>query len=147
MNHLLVISFALIFPLVGVLPASEQTSRRQRNRSPSIESFISSSTAVLICPFVKAINRPEVDLFVNATDPDGDSLVYEYSAAEGSISGKGKLVVWNLDRLPYGPHEVRVTVTDGKGGKAEAVLKVITMVHTSCDKPPPACPVVRIGNP
>ena len=146
MNHLLVISFALIFPLVGVSPGSEQTSRRQRNRPPSIESFTSSSTSVLICPF-SALYRPEVDLFVDAKDPEGDSLDYKYSVVEGTISGKGKLVVWKLDRLPHGPHEVRVTVTDGKGGKAEAVLKVLTLEHPSCDPPPPPCPVVKIGNP
>lgn len=84
---------------------------------------------------------------MNAKDPDGDALHYEYSVVEGTISGKGKLVVWNLDRLPRGPHEVRVTVIDGKGGKAEAVLKVTTVDASACDPPPPPCPVVKIGNP
>ena len=66
-------------------------------------------------------------LFVNATDPDGDALQYEYSTTEGSISGKGTSVIWNLKDVPRGPHEVRVTVSDGKGGKVEAALTVSTV--------------------
>jgi hypothetical protein len=141
------ILFALIFLLVGVLLASQQKTRQKTNRPPSIESFTSSLRVVPICPFSSLVPKPEVELFVNATDPDNDTLFYEYSANEGSISGKGRLVVWNLDRLSRGLHEVRVTVTDGKGGKVDAALIVITADHTACDPPPPPCPVVKVSIP
>src|SRR6185295_9062189 len=111
------INLALIIPFVGLILA------QQPNRTPSIDSFTPSSTAILICPFLPPTSLsddPEVALIVNATDPDGDSLDYEYSTTEGTISGKGRSVVWDLGGLPYGPHKVRVTVTDGKGGKVEA---------------------------
>ena len=145
MNHLLVISFALVFPLVGAPARSKQNSRPQSNRPPSIESFTSSSRVVEICPFSRLLTKPEVELFVNATDPDGDSLSYEYSAKEGTISGKGRLVLWNVDNLPRGPHEVRVTVTDGKGGKVDASLLVITADAGVCDRPPPPCPELKVS--
>ena len=83
--RLLAISFALVYPLVGLLPASAQKARRQSNRPPSIESFVSSSRVIQICPFLpnnSVLGPPEVTLFVNATDPDGDSLDYEYSITE-----------------------------------------------------------------
>ena len=147
MYRLLAISFALVFPLVGWLPASEQKARRQTNRPPSIESFSSSSKRIEICPFYpnSAVSGPpEVQLLVTATDPDGDSLEYNYSMTEGTISGKGKSVVWNLRDLPRGPHEIRVTVTDGKGGKADAVLTVTTVDSGTCDPPPPPCPVIKV---
>lgn len=146
MYRLLAISFALVFPLVGLLPASEQKVR-QPNRPPSIESFSSSSKRIEICPFhpnSAVSGPPEVRLLVTATDPDGDSLEYNYSMTEGTISGKGKSVVWNLRDLPRGPHEVRVTVTDGKGGKADAVLTVATVDSGTCDPPPPPCPVIKV---
>ena len=148
MNRLLVISFTLICLLVAVISASEQKPRRQRNRPPSIVWFTSSLTTLQICPFLPAsavIGKPEVNLVVNATDPDGDSLHYEYSTTEGVISGKGNSVVWDLRDLPRGPHEVRVSVTDGKGGKANAALTVTTVDASICDPPPPPCPVIKVS--
>lgn len=148
MKRLLVISLALVFSLVAVLSASEQKPRRQRNRPPSIESFTSSATTLRVCPFHPELyDKPEVDLLVNATDPDGDALQYEYSMTEGAILGKGKLVSWDLNDALRGPHEVRVTVTDSKGGKAEAVLTVTTVDGGSCDPPPPPCPIVKVACP
>jgi hypothetical protein len=104
----------------------------------------------MICPFLPtaaSFDNPEVNLAVNATDPEGDALQYEYSTTEGSISGKGKSVIWNLNKVRRGPHEIRVTVTDGKGGKAEAALTVTTADSDGCDPPPPPCPIVRVSCP
>ena len=150
MKRLLVISFALVFPFGPAILPSQQTARRQTNRPPSIDSFTSSLRTIQICPFLptSALNdKPEVSLVVNATDPDGDSLHYEYSITEGTISGKGRSVVWDLHRLPRGPHEVRVTVTDGKGGKASSALIVTTVDSGACDPPPPPCPVIKVSCP
>lgn len=145
MNRLLVISFALVLPFFAVRPASDQKPQRQRNRPPSIESFTSSMRTIEICPFLRFVVLPEVELLVNATDPDGDTLHYEYSITEGTISGKGSSVRWNLDGLPRGPHEVRVIVTDGKGGKVEAAVIVTTVDSGTCDPPPPPCPVIKVS--
>ena len=146
MYLLLVISLDLVFSL---LPAPEQNARRQRNRPPSLESLTSSSRRVEICPFFRTltVGPPVVDLLVNATGPDGDPLAYEYSVTEGKISGKGRLVVWGLENLPRGPHEARVTVTDGKGGKVDATLTVTTVDAGACDPPRPPCPVVKVSIP
>ena len=147
MNYLLAISIAGAFLLVGLIPASEQKPRRQRNRPPSIDHFISSLIRLEICPFLPTSvvsGQPQVNLVVNATDPDGDTLHYEYSVTEGTISGKGNSVIWNLRDLPRGAHEVRVTVTDGKGGKVQAALTVTTVDAVICDRPPPPCPVIKV---
>lgn len=84
---------------------------------------------------------------MNAVDPDGDVLNYEYSTTEGTISGKSRLVVWDLDNVKRGPHEVRVIVTDGRGGKVEAALRVITVDSSTCDPPPPPCPEIKVSCP
>jgi hypothetical protein len=148
-KRLLVISFALVLPVAGA--ASQQKARQQPNRPPSIKSFSSSLTRIQICPFFPnggvGSHKPEVQLLVNASDPDGDSLNYRYSIREGTISGEGTLVLWDLKGLPRGPHEVRVTVTDAKGGEANAVLIVTTLDASICDPPPPPCPVIKVSCP
>lgn len=148
MNRPLVFSFVLVFPFLAVSADSEQKSRRRDNRPPSIESFTSSLTTFQICPFfpTAAVNdKPEVTLVVSATDPDGDSLNYQYSTTEGTISGKGRSVVWNLGGLTRGPHEVHVTVLDGRGGKATSSLIVTTADSDGCDPPPPPCPMIKVS--
>jgi len=105
---------------------------------------------IQVCPFVpnSAVSgKPDVDLIVTATDPDGDVLHYEYSTSDGKISGQGKLVVSDLNKVLRGKHAVRVTVTDGKGGKAEAALTVTTVDSGTCDPPPPPCPVIKVSCP
>lgn len=145
MKRLLAISLALVFPL---LTTAEQKPRRQRNRPPTIDSFTSSSSTLRVCPFrPELFDKPEVDLVVNATDPDGDTLQYEYSTTGGSILGEGKLVIWDLSNALQRKHEVRVTVTDGRGGKVEAALTVNMVDGSSCDPPPPPCPIVKVSCP
>ena len=56
-------------------------------------------------------------------------------------------MVWDLKDVMYGQHEVRVTVTDGKGGEVEAALTVMTVLSGSCDAPPPPCPVIKLSCP
>jgi len=149
-KRLTLISLAMVFPLLTVLPAPEQKPRRQRNRPPAIDSFTSSLQQIRICPFLPTtavVDKPEVDLLVEATDPDGDSLHFEYSTPDGTISGKGSSVVWDLKNVLRGPHEVRVTVTDGRAGKAEATLTVTTVDASACDPPPPPCPTVKVSCP
>lgn len=147
-HRLLLLFFALVFPVIAVLPAPDQKPQRQRNRPPSIVWFVSSVTTIQICPFIPespVLGKPEVQLAVNATDPDGDTLHYKYSTTEGTISGKGNSVLWNLRGLPRGPHQVRVIVTDGKGGKVDAALTVTTVDAAVCDGPPPPCPVIKVS--
>jgi len=84
MNRLFMISVALVFSFVGLILA------QQPNRPLSIDSFTPSLTVIRICPFVPPSSLSddlEVTLIVNATDPDGDSLDYEYSTTEATTKG------------------------------------------------------------
>lgn len=149
MNRPLII-LALVISFLRLITSSSQTVQRPANRPPLIDSFTSSLTAIVLCPFFPTAavsKKPEVTLVVDATDPDGDSLSYKYSSKEGKISGKGRSVVWDLHGLPRGPHEVRVTVTDGKGGKVDAALTVITADSGTCDPPIPPCPLITVSCP
>jgi hypothetical protein len=143
-NRLLLLASALLVPFLAVSTNSEQKRRQHGNRPPLIESFTSSSRIIRVCPFFPLFDKPEVTLLVKATDADGDSLHYEYSSTEGTISGEGTSVVWNLDGAPRGPHEIHVTVSDRKGGNATASLTVTTVDAGTCDPPPSPCPVLIV---
>jgi hypothetical protein len=144
MNRSLAFAFIFVSPFFGILPASQQRPRQLPNHPPTIESFISSSRSIEICPFL-SYGKPEVTLFVRATDPDNDQLLYDYSTSEGIISGEGKSVVWNLEGVPRGPHQIQVTVTDAAGVTAKASLTVTTVDAGVCDRPAPPCPVIKMS--
>ncbi len=58
-------------------------------------------------------------LTVEATDPDGDTLHYNWRVTAGAIDNRdARSTVWTLPAGP-GLHFAYVTVTDGKGGVAE----------------------------
>jgi hypothetical protein len=68
-----------------------------------------------------------------ASDPDGDSLGYEWSAPAGTFNGSGARVVWTA---PGQPMDVALTcrVSDGRGGLTTDSLRVrvrdLSVVHT-----------------
>jgi hypothetical protein len=58
-----------------------------------------------------------------ATDPDGDSIDYGWSASEGDISGVGNVVTWVAPEKG-GDFDVTVIVSDGKGGETTGNLRI-----------------------
>ncbi|MYH50145.1 MAG: tandem-95 repeat protein [Gammaproteobacteria bacterium] len=67
----------------------------------------------------------EVRLRADASDPDGDAIVYDWSAGQGTFTGAtdGPVARWTApDRL--GRVVIRVAVRDGRGGTAAAEVAV-----------------------
>jgi hypothetical protein len=58
-----------------------------------------------------------LQLTCTASDPDGDELIYNWSASGGEINGEGNTVIWTAPNSE-GSYNVTVTVTDGRGGEA-----------------------------
>ncbi len=69
-----------------------------------------------------------------ASDPDGDSLNYDWSTTGGSLSGTGKAVTWTAPNVA-GTYSISVTVDDGRGGTANKSY-TITVVAKVANKPP-----------
>lgn len=67
----------------------------------------------------------------NATDPDGDVLIYQWTATGGDISGTGEIVNWTAPQ-EFGAYNVTVVVDDGRGGEATR-----TIVLTASNGPVP----------
>ena len=63
-----------------------------------------------------------------ASDPDGDSLTYTWSATAGTFSGTGPITTWMAPDIP-GTYAITVKVTDGRGGEATMQLTVDVLVN------------------
>lgn len=92
----------------------------QQNNPPIVTLSITSQTA------------SRIEFFAQASDPDGDELMYEwYLNGEKTSSSKPK-VFWNDP--PKGSHTLRVVVSDGKGGSAEDTVSFT--VNNQQNSPP-----------
>jgi len=58
-----------------------------------------------------------------ASDPDGDELSYQWSAARGNISGQGSSVSWTTPNS-CGSYVITVTVADSRGGEVNEELEI-----------------------
>lgn len=87
------------------------------NRAPILNSKLSSLNVYLPCDNEELSNGRNflIDVFANATDPDGDTLLYTYNVQAGKIIGEGKQVQWDLSDVPEGKYKITFIVDDGKG--------------------------------
>ena len=58
-----------------------------------------------------------------ASDPDGDTLSYQWVAARGNTSGQGSVVTWTAPNT-CGEYVIKVTVADSRDSKASKELKI-----------------------
>jgi len=56
-----------------------------------------------------------VQLTANATDPDGDTLLYTWTTTGGRVTGDGPNVTWDLSGVQPGTYTANVEVDDGCG--------------------------------
>ncbi len=90
-----------------------------------------------------------VQLAANATDPDGDTLLYTWSTTGGRITGDGANVTWDLSGVQPGTYTASVEVDDGCGCIAFSSTTV-TVERCTCEvvpTPTPAPPVVETPTP
>ena len=63
-----------------------------------------------------------------ASDADGDSLTYTWSATGGTCSGTGPITTWTAPD-ETGTYVITVEVTDGRGGEAARQLPINVLVN------------------
>ncbi|HEX8423234.1 MAG TPA: PKD domain-containing protein, partial [Pyrinomonadaceae bacterium] len=84
-----------------------------------------------------------VQLAANATDPDGDTLLYTWSTTGGRITGDGANVTWDLSGVQPGTYTASVEVDDGCGCIAFSSTTV-TVERCECEAIPTPMPTPRI---
>ncbi|HKC65572.1 MAG TPA: hypothetical protein VKB86_18160 [Pyrinomonadaceae bacterium] len=123
------------------------------NQPPVVNLSASKGTITLPCPpgTTAAANctvgdNPVVQLAANASDPDGDTLLYTYSTTGGRITGDGANVSWDLTGVTPGTYTATVEVDDGCGCVAFSSTTVtVASPPANCCAPP--CPTVSISCP
>lgn len=120
------------------------------NQPPTVTLASSSATVNPPCPpgliprgtYAPSANQ-QVQLSANATDPDGDTLLYTYSTTGGRVTGEGPNVTWDLAGVTAGTYTATVEVDDGCGCVA---FSSTTVTVASPDCVPP-CPTVNVDCP
>lgn len=96
------------------------------------------------------VEKPQVptlaqtQLTCNATDPDTDTLTYQWSADAGTITGQGASVTWTAPDTA-GNYAVHVTASDGKGGMATQSTTIAVIYKPN--QPPVITSLTKDGNP
>ncbi len=119
------------------------------NQPPTVTLSASSATVTLPCPEGGSgascnVGSQTVQLSANATDPDGDTLLYTYTVTGGRITGDGPNTSWDLTGVTPGTYTASVEVDDGCGCVAFSSTTVTVGVCTDCPKP---CPTVSVSCP
>jgi len=65
-----------------------------------------------------------VTISATASDPDGDSVMYAWSATGGNVEGSGSQVRWNSTGAAEGTYSITARVTDHRGGAASCAVNV-----------------------
>lgn len=88
-----------------------------------------------------------VQLTANATDPDGDTLLYAWTTTGGRITGDGPNVTWDLSGVTPGTYTANVEVDDGCGCIAYASTTVVVDNCNCVPTPVPPTPMPEVPTP
>ncbi len=119
------------------------------NQAPTVSLSAAESMITLPCdpPYITQCEIPSdqmVALTANASDPDGDTLLYTYTTTGGRITGEGTGVTWDLSGAQPGTYTATVEVDDGCGCVSFASTTVTIEKCTRCIPP---CPTLRVDCP
>lgn len=126
--------------IIGI-PLRQKPTEMPPNKPPELDSKLSTSIVYLPCDDGKNCpneEKPLIDVFAEAIDPDGDSLLYTYDVTGGKIIGSGKDVQWDLSDIQPGKYQIRIEVDDGHGAIVEET-KEIEVVKCKCGQTEAVC--------
>ena len=109
--------FGLLLILLNscVQPLSPEGSTGNNN-PPEINSFISERVVIRV--------GQTSELSVEASDPDGDQLTYEWFVLLGDIIGNGPNVLYSAAYCCAGVNKITVTVKDSRGASVSKSVDI-----------------------
>jgi hypothetical protein len=124
------------------------------NQPPTVSLSASNASITVPCPegshsssnSCPASPSMSVGLTANATDPDGDTLLYTYTVSGGRVTGEGANVSWDLSGVGPGKYTATVEVDDGCGCISFSSTEVTIASCSDC-VPNFACPTISASCP
>ena len=144
-----------VVALASLAAAAAQT-HESGNRPPTVK--LNASANVVTWAVTSEDGKPvpacpasnsRLRLLADASDPDGDRLLYTYLTIGGILSGDGGNTTLDLTGVAPGVYKVTVTVDDSRGGTASDTTSVEVSV-CGCGLPAPTavpCPTVAVSCP
>jgi hypothetical protein len=138
--------------LKSLFKGRPKSGKDQPNQPPVVTLAVSSTSIRLPCPPNTSSQtctpspNQQVQLTANATDPDGDTLLYSYNVSGGRITGEGPNVTWDLTGVQPGTYTANVEVDDRQGRPA-AVSAAVTVSECAACAGRVFCPTVGVSCP
>ena len=139
------IAAAIVLALaLFALPAGAQKPTAAVASAPLKLSLTSSATTISECSDAAG---SQVRLTAAAVSPNGNPIKYKWTTSDGTISGEGPQVTWNVAGLKPGYHKASLDIISaGSDGECQAFSSVTVLV-TPCAPVRAACPAVEITCP
>jgi len=77
----------------------------------------------------------DLNILCKASDPNGDTLLFTWTANAGGLDGSGDQIIWSAPSQE-GIYQIQVQVDDGRGEKASALVDIL--VRDFADGPVPS---------
>lgn len=123
------------------------------NKPANVDSLdLGDSDVVLGCPpgYTPGSGCAEsnsVSVRTRATDPENDTLIYNYTVSGGRIVGQGANVSWDLSGARAGTYTITAGVDDGCGVCGKTQTKTITVRECTDCKKVCECPTLSVTGP
>lgn len=124
------------------------------NLPPNVDSLtLGESTVYLPCPAGtrstsgNCSDEMSVTAATSATDPENDTLTYEYTVSGGRIVGQGANVSWDLSGARAGTYTITAGANDGCGICGQTKTQTITVAECTDCVADCECPDIRVVEP
>ncbi len=130
-----------------VEPVPEPTSFNHPANVDSLE--LDRTELVLPCVKENTADLFPVKIKMKASDPENDTLVYDYWVTGGLIKGQGSEVIWDLSGMKPGTYKLLAGADDGMGIVGRKMIRqVIIRQSSECAREASVqCPDIKISPP
>jgi len=87
---------------------------------------------------------PQVRLKANAVSPGGYPIQYKWTTSNGTITGEGSEVVWNLAGLKPGYHKASLDIRSVGSERSCQAFSSVSVLVNPCVAVQPVCPAIEI---
>jgi hypothetical protein len=97
------------------------------NKLPQVNSLTLEKSEITACSSDDA-SCAKVKVLTQASDPENDTLIYDYKISGGKIIGQGSKVIWDLAGVGPGTYSITADVDDGYAMSLKKITEEIRVI-------------------